>query len=930
MNSLRVRVVSAIMSVVILALIFDMLFIEYLVKRSLKEELENNALNLLEATYNNVETQYRNILFYKSSMLERRKTDLKNSMDIVFAQIGDEYRRYRDGLISEKSAKERVISILKRTRYDGGMGYFWINDTSRPFPSMIMHPVMPWLDGKILDDKRYNVALDRNENLFKAFVDICLAQGDGYVGYLWPKPDDTSFSHPEKKLSYVRLFKPWGWIIGTGVYLDTIERDVNRQISSIIDSLNSILPKQKIGKSGYFFIFDKNDRMLVHPLLKGADGSKFLDPETSVPLMDEFKSKYNDGIVSMEYKWSEKGRFRLRSKKAFIAYFKPLGWYIVSSVYKDDFEGRIRDLEGLILIMFSVLTLISFSIAVFMAKSIIQPVTGLIESIRKQDSDGLPVERVPEQGPWEIKVLGSAINKMIDTAARSRKMYQDSEKHYRNLFNNALVGIFRTRIEDGMFIEVNRRGAELLGFEPEDMIDKVRSPELYNDPSVRKILLEELARKGEVHNMEVEFRRPDGIKVICSLSIRAYPEDGYMEGVVIDITKSKEMEKEKRRLQEQLVHRSKLDAIGQLAGGIAHDFNNMLTGIMGAAHYLRAPKRNLSDKELQMVDIILQSAVRAADLTSKLLAFGRKGKISSAPEDIHRIIDTTVDILEKTINRKIRIMTVKKAECHTVTGDNTSLHNVFLNLGINAHHAMPGGGILSFETENCFLDEDYCRRSTFDITPGMYVKISVMDTGSGIPEGMINRIFEPFFTTKEQGEGTGLGLSVVYGTILEHHGVIEVESEVDAGTLFSIYLPCCDKEPGEKSSDESEVEEGSGTILFVDDEEIVRKSGRIMIEELGYNVIVAGSGEAALDIYSDNIGRIDLVITDMIMPDIGGKEVFYRLKEIDRHCKVVIATGFSKEEDIAILKEDGLDGFIFKPFTIADLSRAISSVLKSR
>ncbi len=918
------------MSVVILALIFDMLFIEYLVKRSLKEELENNALNLLEATYNNVETQYRNILFYKSSMLERRKIDLKNSMDIVFAQISNEYRRYKKGFISEESAKEHVISIIRKTRYDGGMGYFWINDTARPFPSMIMHPVMPWLDGKVLDDKRYNVAFDRGENLFKAFVDICLTKGEGYVGYLWPKPDDPSFSHSVKKLSFVRLFKPWGWIIGTGVYLDSIDRDVNRQISSIIESLNSILPKQKIGKSGYFFIFDKNDRMLVHPFLRGADGSKFLDPETSVPLMDEFKSRFDGGIVSMEYKWAEKGSSRLRSKKAFIAYFKPLGWYIVSSVYKDDFEGRIRDLEGLILIMFAVLTLISFSIAIFMAKSIIQPVTGLIESIRNQDNDGLPAERVPEQGPWEIKVLGSAINKMVDTAARSRKMYQDSEKHYRNLFNNALVGMFRTNLEDGTFIEVNQRGAELLGFEPEDMIGKIRSSDVYDDPGMRKILLRELSRKGEIHNMEVVFNRSDNSNVICSLSIRAYPEDGYMEGVVIDITKSKEIEKEKRRLQEQLMHRSRLDAIGQLAGGVAHDFNNMLTGIMGAAHYLRSPKRRLSEKELQMVDIILQSAVRAADLTSKLLAFGRKGKISSAPEDIHRIIDATVDILEKTINRKIKIVTVKKADCYTVMGDNTSLHNVFLNLGINANHAMPDGGILSFETDNCFLNEDYCRRSSFDITPGLYIKIGVMDTGSGIPESMINRIFEPFFTTKEHGEGTGLGLSAVYGTILDHHGVIEVESEVDEGTLFRIYLPCCDKDPEEKLEYEVEIEEGTGTILFVDDEELVRQSGKIMIEELGYNVILAGSGEDALAIYSKNMGRIDLVITDMIMPDIGGREVFYRIREMDNNCKVVIATGFSKEGELNMLREDGLAGFIFKPFTVSDLSRAISSVLKSR
>ena len=417
-----------------------------------------------------------------------------------------------------------------------------------------------------------------------------------------------------------------------------------------------------------------------------------------------------------------------------------------------------------------------------------------------------------------------------------------------------------------------------------------------------------------------------------TFSFRVVPvkRENYVNLYGENITESKKAEKKHKKLQAQLIQSQKMDAIGQLAGGVAHDFNNMLAGIISAAELLKSSKQKLDAKEEELIEVILNASNRATELTAKLLAFGRKGKVTSRSVDVHTIIDETIALLNRTINKKIKILVSKNASNSIVTGDDSALQNSLLNLGINASHAMKTGGELLIETENIHLSEAYCNSSLFDIKTGNYIRIKVQDTGCGFSPENIKKIFEPFFTTKKQGKGTGLGLASVYGTIQNHHGEINVHSEVNIGTIFYIYLPCSDKVLKEvPKAIEKTILKASGLILLVDDEEVIRRTSKYILEKMGFKVILAKNGLEAVNIFKNKFAEIDLVITDMIMPEMNGSEAFYKMKEIDANCKVIISSGFTKNESLEDLIKEGLAGFIQKPFTNNQLHQLLRKVLGS-
>ena len=282
--------------------------------------------------------------------------------------------------------------------------------------------------------------------------------------------------------------------------------------------------------------------------------------------------------------------------------------------------------------------------------------------------------------------------------------------------------------------------------------------------------------------------------------------------------------------------------------------------------------------------------------------------------------------MKRTIDKKISLQIENNADNHIVIGDGSELQSAILNLGINASHAMPDGGQIYIITNNISLDEEYCESVPFDVSPGEFIQVEVRDEGSGIKPENISRIFEPFFSTKDQGKGTGLGLATVYGAILDHHGVINVDSDLASGTSFFMLLPCSSETPETNNSD-TKVLKGSGRIRLVDDEEIIRHSGQGILEDMGYTVLLAENGKIAVDMYRDDFEEIDLVLMDVIMPEMNGTEAFYKMKEINPECKIIMTSGFTKNEDINKLKDAGLSDFIKKPFIDVDLFKVIERVL---
>ncbi|HDS03424.1 MAG TPA: PAS domain S-box protein [Firmicutes bacterium] len=419
------------------------------------------------------------------------------------------------------------------------------------------------------------------------------------------------------------------------------------------------------------------------------------------------------------------------------------------------------------------------------------------------------------------------------------------------------------------------------------------------------------------------FQKKDGSQRRVSRSAAPIRnEGGELQGAVIvlrDVT-------EQFILEQQLRQSQKLDSIGLLAGGVAHDFNNMLAGIMGAADLISMKLGKNNDLK-NNVKMIIETAKRASELTQRLLDFSRKGKVVSTPVDLHRIISDAVEILERSLDRRIEIKKEFKALFSTVIGDPGQLQNAFLNLGINARDALPERGIIYFNTSDTFFDEAFCRQSSFDLKPGPYVRIEVRDNGKGIPADIADHIFEPFFTTKEVGRGTGLGLPAVYGSVKDHGGMIEFESEPGQGTAFRIYLPAESEKVKKKHDKRQDLSVRDKTVLIIEDDHVVRTIAGVILSELGYTVLQAEEGDQGLRLYQQNPESIDIVLLDMVMPKMSGREVFDALRKIDPRVKVVFSSGFSHDRGFHELIAKGARGFIQKPYRQHELGRVMKEAL---
>jgi PAS domain S-box-containing protein len=391
-----------------------------------------------------------------------------------------------------------------------------------------------------------------------------------------------------------------------------------------------------------------------------------------------------------------------------------------------------------------------------------------------------------------------------------------------------------------------------------------------------------------------------------------------------NFTDFKELENERKLIQAQLLQSQKMEAIGTLAGGIAHDFNNILGGIQGYVSLMQIdlPPDHPHRERLQKIEDQVGSG---SNLTRQLLGFGRGGKYEVKPTNLNDIIEESSEIFIRT-HKELSVYREFEKELWSAETDKGQIEQVLLNLYINAWQAMPEGGDLSLATQNAVLGELDVK--PYGLNPGRYVKISVTDTGTGIDENIKNHIFEPFFTTKGPGKGTGLGLASAYGIIENHGGFIKVESALGKGARFDIYLPATDRRMTHGGTVvEKKVLPGRETILFVDDEKnnvIVTKE---ILECLGYRVMVAGSGQEAIALYMEKGREIDLIILDLIMPGMGGIKAFEVLRSINPALKVILSSGYSVDGEARRIMEKGCNGFLQKPFRLADISQKVREIL---
>ena len=467
--------------------------------------------------------------------------------------------------------------------------------------------------------------------------------------------------------------------------------------------------------------------------------------------------------------------------------------------------------------------------------------------------------------------------------------------------NIAFTNVFGWRLEECI-------GKKMDIFVPEDawpettmMINKVLSGENFSGVETRRYT-------------------KDGSIIPVSISGAVYRDkSGNPIGSIInlrDISGQKELE-------IQLQQAQKMEAIGTLAGGIAHDFNNLLMGIQGCTS-LMSLNTDSGHPNFEYVNRIQNYIKNAANLTKQLLGFARSGKYEIKPTDLNDIVDKSSEMFGRT-RKEITIHKKFQSDIWTVEVDQTQIEQVLLNLYVNAWQAMSGTGELNLQTENIILkDKDV---KPYGVSSGRYVKTSVKDTGIGIDETIQHKIFDPFFTTKEMGRGTGLGLASAYGIIKNHDGIINVHSKKGEGATFNIFLPASKKKILKEKLLQKEILKGSETVLLIDDEEMILDVGHDLLEKLGYEVLAAKSGTEAVEIYRTNQGKIDIVILDMVMPEMGGGDAYEKLKEIDPGVKVLLSSGYSIDSQASKILSRGCDGFIQKPFDIISLSSELRKIL---
>ncbi|MCD6406242.1 MAG: PAS domain S-box protein [Planctomycetes bacterium] len=550
------------------------------------------------------------------------------------------------------------------------------------------------------------------------------------------------------------------------------------------------------------------------------------------------------------------------------------------------------------------------------------------EELRLVKKDGMPIwaavtAHIVHNEEGGIKYIDGMIEDITERK-HAQEALRESEQQYRAVVEDlpVLVCTFRS---DGTITFVNETYCRYFGKKSEELVGKSFSmliPE--EDRAFVDSQFGSLTTDRPVVTYEHRVIAADGGVRWQRWTDRAiFDDDGRVvsfESIGEDIT-------EERSLREQLQQAEKLEALGQIAGGVAHDFNNQLVAVMGYADLLKSA---LAGKpELRgYADMILHASQRSADLAKQFLAFARKGKYESAPVNIHGVIAEVVSLLGRSIDKRITIKQNLEAEPPTAMGDATQLQSAFLNLAINARDAMPKGGELAFGTEVITLDEHYCRDHPYEITPGRYIQVSISDTGVGMDADTQKHIFEPFFTTKKDDRGTGMGLAAVYGTIKNHKGSISVYSEVDRGTTFRIFLPLADDQCKSVSVDTAVLPVVTpASILIVDDEESVRDVIAVMLTSLGHKVVTCHNGAEAVEYYRRAWRNIDLVILDMVMPQLTGGEMFAAMKNINPAIKAILVSGYTVDGEAQDILNNGVLSFIQKPLRLADLSRHVNEAL---
>src|SRR3989339_888020 len=867
----------------------------------------------------------------KNHMMSQKKEMIHSLTESTRSLLSEYDQRVKQGELSLEDAQQRAVRRIRNLRYGmEGKDYFWILDMQN---KVIMHPYVSGLEGKDQTD----FVDSRGKHVFAEFVRTVEKEGSGYVEYMWQWKDDQN--RIVSKISYVKGFSPWGWVIGTGLYLEDISREVGLMTREFIKIFLGVL-----------FIIILMSFYITWQTIAIEEKKSFAEKEKSLEELGLKKllelSRMSDASLSELTEFALEEAVNLtESDIGYIAFLKEDETLHTWSKH----AGKPLDMDGENPV-FRVEETGLWAEAVRKRDTVI---INDYEKFKSPDKKGYPqghdrisrVMSLPVFDGGKIVVLAGVGNKARDyneSDVRQLKLMMDgmwaiiqrknaeetllnAEKRYRSLFMMAPLPLMEIS-KKGNILQLNQEFIEVLGYKNHEIRTVSDLWELaVPDAEDRKNLSffwNSAVQEGQGDEgrgiEEHTFKCRDGSLRIFIIRIR-----GILDHVLVSFFETTEYKKMEAGLRQA----QKMEALGTLAGGIAHDFNNILSSVLGFAELAKLSSAG-DDATKNNLDQILAAGIRARDLVRHILTFSRRGEVQKGIIQIQPLIKECLKFLKASVPADIEIRHEIGGVKGLILADPTQIHQVLMNLFTNAAQAMKEkGGILEVRLKSVFIREDEIDPAK-ELKPGRYLQLTVADTGCGIPKELTARIFEPFFTTKGRGEGTGMGLSTVYGIIRDMEGAVSVYSEPGRGTAFHVMLP---EYWGGPSTREAQADflslTGQGRILVVDDEEAIVDWTRQVLSKLGDDVVAVTDSREALERIKQIPHEIDLVLTDMAMPRMNGLDLSRQIKAIRPDLPIILCTGFSGGLTEDMIKNSGILEILMKPVIVGELAQAVGNVL---
>ena len=909
----------------IIAVMFCAIYI-YSVPLIQKEvyEIERNSARLaLNNVFQLANKMYSNLEGYREQSLDAHKQRLKAVVELTEAQVINTFREAQKDNLNVNQARARVFENLRNFKY-GTDGYIWVADHDA---TLLSHP----------DPRFQGFEISQTDNrdqssIIREVINAAVNEGEGFYQYKWQRLNEGP---PIDKLSYVKNYPQWGFVIGSGLYLDDLEIEVQARKQAAIQEVREALSEIQIAKTGYLYIFDKDGHLLAHPNpnIDQTSALELINPASGQPIIGEL-IKVADTGNELHYKWdkpSDPGNY-IYDKISLVRSLEGFGWYICSSVYVDELRHSSVLLSQRILTIALISILLAITLAVFFVNRIVQPIKQLARTAERVRSGDLTARSGIERDD-ELGMLARTFDTMVhrlrtniqtlDSTVQERTQELAQLEERQRLILDALPAQIAYLDKDLRYHFVNQGYADLFEREKTQIVGSTINEVIGSEmmASIRPQITQCLS--GNEVAFEYRFDL-NGREIITKrLLLPDIDSNGEVIGLLnlsLDITAEKEAE---RRLTEA----QRMSAVGQLAGGLAHDFNNLLSVILGN---LLAASDHFGDIEglQKYMTPAVRASRRGADITARLLAFSRRQALTPTCVHLPELLQDTVELVSSSLPCDITV-TQQIAEDLSLFVDPGQLENALVNLALNAKDAMPGGGEIEFRVQPITITHPL----EYDepVTAGDYIEIQVNDTGCGFSAEALAQACEPFYTTKGSGQGSGLGLSMVYGFIKQSRGYITIVNRPDRGASVSLLLPAATelidtiRTPEAPPSDRLDFTDQ--LLLLVEDDRDVRAVVREQLVSLGFTVLEAADADEAEQLIT-TLPELDGLVTDIDMPGrLNGFGLAGLMRQRDAASTIVLISGYANNHQANT--EDLQWKVLRKPFDRDALAEAINNAMRA-